>query len=178
MGLLRGVNVGGRQTVAMADLRAFLAELGLEEAATLLQSGNVVFRSQGRTGPELERLLEQEARARLGLAPPFFVRSAAEWAGLVDANPFPGEAREDPAHLAVVALKEAPPAGSGAALQAAIRGPERLEIRGRQAYVVYPDGIGRSKVTTAFLEKGLGTCTARNWNTVLKLARMASTIPR
>lgn len=172
VGLLRGVNVGGHRPVGMADLRAFLSALGLEEPATLLQSGNVVFRSSGRSGAELEALLEREAAARLGLDTRFFVRTAAEWGALVDANPFPGEAQEDPAHLLLVALEKAPPPGAAALLRAGIAGRERLEVRGREAYVVYPDGVGRSKVTTVFLEKGLGRCTARNWNTVLKLGRL------
>ena len=78
IGLLRGVNVGGRTQVAMADLRAMMAELGLGEARTLLQSGNVVFRSSRRKGAALERALEVGASDRLGLRTDFFVRTATQ----------------------------------------------------------------------------------------------------
>jgi uncharacterized protein (DUF1697 family) len=74
----------------------------------------------------------------------------------------------------VMVLKAAPTAAAVAELQAAIKGPERVEARGRQAYIVFPEGIGRSKLTPAILERRLGAgSTGRNWNTVMKLAAMA-----
>lgn len=88
-------------------------------------------------------------------------------------NPFPEEAERDPGHLVVMILKGAPAAHEVKALQDAIRGRELVRADGRAAYVVYPDGIGRSRLTTALLEKKLGTRgTGRNWNTVLKLAAL------
>src|SRR4029077_16764688 len=81
IGLLRGINVGGNKKVAMADLRGFLADLGFGEPRTLLQSGNVVFRSDSLTGAELERRLDSEAEARLGLKTGVFVRTPEEWGG-------------------------------------------------------------------------------------------------
>jgi uncharacterized protein (DUF1697 family) len=170
--LLRAVNLGPHNKVAMADLRELLAMLGLADPRTLLQSGNVVFRAPGRTGAALERLLERETAARLGVRTEYFVRSGRELRDLIAANPFPGEAAADPAHLLVVFLKRRVPAGGVAALRAAITGRERIEARGREAYVVYPDGIGRSRVTTALLERAMGRGTGRNWNTVLKLAEL------
>lgn len=171
--LLRAINVGGRNQVAMADLRDFLTQLGFGDARSLLQSGNLVFRSDRRSGAALERTLETEAAKRLGLETDFFVRSAAEWQTIVARNPFPEEAERDPAHLVVMILKGAPAAREVKALQDAIRGRELVRADGRAAYVVYPDGIGRSRLTTALLEKKLGTRgTGRNWNTVLKLAAL------
>jgi uncharacterized protein (DUF1697 family) len=168
--LLRGINVGGRKPVAMAALRDLLVRLGFAEARTLLQSGNLVFRTTGKTGAHLERLLEAEAATRLGLETHFFVRSADEWHAIVAHNPFGEEAKRDPARLVVVALKEAPDPRAVTTLQAAIIGREVVRARGREAYIVYPDGQGRSKLTNALIEKTLGTRgTARNWNTVLKL---------
>ncbi len=76
-------------------------------------------------------------------------------------------------------LKDAPDRTAAAALTDAIRGRESLRVKGRQAYVVYPDGVGRSKLTMALIEKKLGTRgTARNWNTVLKLATAAQGLRR
>ncbi len=168
--LLRAVNVAGHQQVAMADLRDFLTRLGFADARSLLQSGNLVFRGGTRTGAELERWLESEAAKRLALETAFFVRTAAEWRAVVAHNPFPTQAERDPAHLVVQFLKDAPGAKAVQALQAAITGRETVRADGAHAYIVYPDGIGRSRLTTAVIEKHLGTrSTARNWNTVLKI---------
>ncbi|MEP6686797.1 MAG: DUF1697 domain-containing protein [Gemmatimonadales bacterium] len=171
--LLRAVNLGAHNAVAMAELRGFLAGLGLLEPATILQSGNAVFRSDKQTPAALERLLETEATRTLGLTTAFFVRSAKEWREIVAANPFPDEARRDPSHLVLLCLKAAPASAAVAGLQASIAGREVVRAVGRAAYVVYPDGIGRSKLTIRVIEKKLGTAgTGRNWNTVLKLAAL------
>ena len=173
--LLRAINVGGHQPIAMADLRAFLTELGFDDARSLLQTGNLVFRSKGRTGAALEEFLEAEAGQRLSLRTDFLVRSAEEWASAIADNPFGDEAQRDPGHLVVMALKATPDAEAVAALRAAIAGPELVQAEGKQLYIVYPDGIGRSRLTTALIERKLGTRgTGRNWNTVLKLAALAS----
>ena len=153
--------------VAMSDLRDFLAALGFGEPRSLLQSGNLVFQSDTLTGEALERVLEAEAKKRLGLETTFFVRTPKEWRALVANNPFPDEAKKDPSHLLVLFLKAAPARKAVDALQSAIVGPERVRAVGREAFIVYPDGIGRSRLTT---EKHVGRGTARNWNTILKLA--------
>jgi uncharacterized protein (DUF1697 family) len=170
--LLRAVNVGGRGKVAMADLRALLADLGFEAPQSLLQSGNLVFRGRP-TGVALESLLEQEAAARLGLATDFLVRTAAQWADIVAANPFPTMARDDPSHLVVMPLKSPPDAIGLKALRAWLPGHEAIEAVGRELYITYPDSIGASKLTGAVIERRLeARGTARNWNTVTKLAAM------
>ena len=171
--LLRAVNVAGHQMIGMADLRGFLTALGFTDVRSLLQSGNLVFRGGAKTSTPLERLLETEAEERLALRTDVFVRTAAEWKAVVARNPFPAEAERDPGHLLVMFLKDAPAAGAVRALQAAIVGREVVRADGREAYIVFPDGVGRSRLTTALIEKHLGTrCTGRNWNTVLKLAAL------
>ena len=173
--LLRGVNVGGHKKVAMADLRAFAIDLGLGDARTLLQSGNLVFSSSGKSGAALERWLETEAEKRLGLKTEFHVRTATEWATVVAGNPFPDEAKRDPGHLIVFAFKDTLAAAAVKALQAAITGREVVRASGRHAYVVYPDGAGKSRLTPALMDRKLGARgTGRNWNTVLKLAAITS----
>lgn len=173
--LLRGINVGGHKLVAMADLRNLLTQLGFADVRSLLQSGNLVFRGGSRRGSRLERLLETEVERRLGLQSDFFVRTAEEWSEVVARNPFREEARRDPGHLVVMLLKAPPEAPSMKALQAAIQGPEVVRASGNYIYIVYPDGIGRSRLTNALIEKKLGTRgTARNWNTVLKLHALAN----
>jgi uncharacterized protein (DUF1697 family) len=172
--LLRAVNVGGRR-VSMAAVRELITDLGGGDVRTLLQSGNAVFALAGRRdSAPLEQRLEAEAQRRFGFAVAFMLRSAAQWRALVDANPFPDRARQDPARLVLVAFKSAPAAAAVAALQAGHRGPETMHIRGSEGWFVYPEGMGRSKLTNALIERRLGVaCTARNWNTVLGLAALA-----
>lgn len=171
--LLRAVNVAGTRKLTMAALREFFDAIGADDVRTLLQSGNVVFDADG--GPAAwERTLEREAAARLGLDTQFFVRTAAEWRAVVAANPFPDAARTDPGHLLVLFLKDAPNRTQVQALRGAIVGREQVRTEGRHAYFMYPDGIGRSKLTGPLIERHLGTRgTGRNWNTVLKIAALA-----
>ncbi len=171
--LLRAVNVGGR-SVSMEGLREVLAGLGLGDPRTLLQSGNAVFESAKKPAA-LEPILEAAISEHFGLTSEVFVRTAREWDGVVAGNPFAREAEDDPSHLVVMPLKSAPAAAQVEALAAAIKGRERVAVDRRHAYLVYPDGIGRSKMTNAFIESRLGTRgTGRNWNTVKKLAALAS----
>lgn len=169
--LLRGVNVGGHKMVAMSDLRAMLEELGFADCRSLLQSGNLVFEASGRRATSrLEAELGRETQDRLGVVTDYFVRSAKEWSEIMAANPFPGEARDDPGHLLLLALRDAPSAAQAKALAAAIPGREVVKVVDRHAYALYPDGMGRSKLTPGLIEKHLGTrATSRNWNTVTKL---------
>ena len=101
------------------------------------------------------------------------MRSGAEWQSIVAANPFPKEATADPSHLVVICMKDVLKPANVRELQGAIKGPEVVRANGRELYAWYPAGIGTSKLTNAVVEKKLGTRgTARNWNTVLKLAAM------
>ena len=173
IGLLRAINLAGLNRVSMTELRALMTALGLADAQTLLQSGNVVFRSDA-SPDQLERQLEKAAAKRLGVQTDFFVRTAKEWRAIIESNPFPKEAKADPGHLLTVVLKADAEAAKVLALQNAITGREVVQAKGRCLYVVYPDGVGRSRLTSATIEKMLGTRgTARNWNTVLKLGVLA-----
>lgn len=169
--LLRGVNLGGNRMVAMADLRELCARLGFRDARTLLQSGNLVFSTAGRQPAALEKLLETETAKRLRVQTAYFVRTPGEWDDVIARNPLAKEAAADPGRLVVMCLKDAPIRGAEKALRAAIKGPEVAHVDGRAAYIYFPDGQGRSKLTTALIDRSLGTIgTARNWNTVKKIA--------
>ena len=110
----------------------------------------------------------------MGLDTPFFVRTAKEWQSVIDANPFPREAKDDPSHLLAVITRDPVDPANVTALQKAIVGREVVRAKGQCLYIVFPDGIGRSKLTNAVFEKKLGARgTARNWNTVLKLSALA-----
>ena len=172
--LLRAVNVAGK-SLALSALRDYAAALGLADPRTLLQSGNLIFRSSGKKPAELERLLAREAEKRLGVTTDFLVRSSKELTSIIANNPFADAARRDPAHLLVMFLKDEPSADAVAALRKAIAGPEKIAADARQLYIVYPDGIGRSKLTTSLIEKRIATRgTGRNWNTLLKLTAAAA----
>ena len=177
--LLRAINVGGTKKLSMSDLRAFVEELGFDDVRTLLQTGNLVFTGKARAAGALEHLLEVAAAKRLALRTDFVVRTSEELTAIVAQNPFPSEARRDPSHLVVQFLKDAPSAVAVKSLQAAIdatSGPEIVRAIGKQLYVVYPAGIGRSKLTAKLMENKLGVrATGRNWNTVLKLAALPQT---
>ena len=171
--LLRAVNVAGNNRVAMPDLLRVLSDLGFEGGRSLLQTGNLIFQAEGRPQAELEHLLEESTADRLALRTDYMVRDAAAFRTLVEANPFPEEAKDDPGHLVVMFLKDAPTPSNVEELQAAIPGRERVQAEGKQLYIVYPDGIGRSKLANTLIERKLGTRgTGRNWNTVLKLAAL------
>ena len=168
--LIRGINVGGHKQVKMADVKALCEKLGLADVRTHLQSGNVVFRTsksdRTKLAKELEKALGVEARVIL--------RSAAELRKAIDANPMLAEAKENPSGFIVMFLEEKPPAKAMQALRDAYSGPETMELRGAELYIHYGEGMGRSKLTNALIERKLGVAgTSRNWNTVTKLAEMA-----
>jgi uncharacterized protein (DUF1697 family) len=169
--LLRAVNVGGNNMIAMADVRARAETLGLEDARTILQSGNLVFRASKKTPAQIEKMLASAYGVDV------FVRSLEDWKKLIAQNPFGSFAKDNPSRLLVVALDRAPAAAAMKTLEAAIVGSERVKAKGTQLYVAYPDGMGKSKLSNVVVEKKLGVRgTGRNWNTVLKLAALAEEI--
>jgi uncharacterized protein (DUF1697 family) len=168
------VNLAGRNTVAMADLRAWIEELGFGNPRTLLNSGNVVFEGAKLSTERLEAKLETEAKKALKIDTPFLVRTGADLDRVVDRNPFPKEAASDPGRLIVVFAKANLAASRVKSLEEAIVGRERVRADGRHLYAVYPDGAGQSKLTAALIDKKLGCAgTGRNWNTVMKLRDIA-----
>jgi uncharacterized protein (DUF1697 family) len=122
----------------------------------------------------VEARLEAASEQRFGFQADYFVRTLEEWDEIIAANPFADEARNAPARLVVVTLKSKISDSAVEALRGAIKGREYAEANGRAAYIVYPDGQGDSKLTISVIERALGVRgTARNWNTVLKLAALA-----
>jgi uncharacterized protein (DUF1697 family) len=157
----------------MPELCRIVENLGMREVRSFLQSGNVLFGSHAMSTARLEQLLDDSVARALGFRPDVLVRTAAEYRAIVAGNPFPDEAKQAPGRVLVMFLKEPPARAGVTALHAAIAGPETVRVKGRQAYIVYPDGIGRSRMTGAIVEKYLGTKgTGRNWNTVIGLDAM------
>lgn len=168
--LLRGVNVGTANRVAMADLRRIADELGLGEPRTLLNSGNLTFHAEGLDPVVTSRRLESALAAELGITTRVVVVSAAQLAGTISNNPL--LPAEDPARLLVAFLApEADPERLGGLLERDWS-PESLAVWGHSAYLWCPGGVAGSAVSAA-LSRELGDkFTARNWSTVLKLRAM------
>ena len=175
LALLRAINVGGSSKVAMADLKSLLADLGYAHPQSLLQTGNLVFQAKESNADKLETKLKAAFAQRLGLTTDVLIRTVSEWQQAIAANPFTKEAASDPSHLLIMPLKNSPSKQAVQELQTAIHGRETVAAVGRELYIIYPDGIGRSKLTNKLIETRLDTRgTGRNWNTALKLAELAA----
>ena len=160
--LLRAVNVGGRQ-LKMDDLKRIASELDLGSPRTFIASGNLLFRSSKKEAV-VKSGLEEALQRHMGKTVEVMVRTANELAGVVAANPFP----EEPGNRVVaIFLDEAPP--PDALTSAKNVTDERLALGSREIYVHFPSGQGRSKLR--FTAGAIGT--ARNMNTVAKLAELA-----
>ncbi len=176
--MLRAVNVGSTSRIKMEPLRAAYEGLGFKDVRSLLQSGNVLFRTSIKDSRQLARRIKQELERKFGLEIEGVIRTLPELASIVDRSPVLSP-RADPAKLLVMFLAGVPDAQGQARLVKAHKGPEMLEIRGPEVYLYYPEGVGRSKLTTAVLERHLGAVgTARNWNTLTKLVEAARDIER
>lgn len=170
--LLRAVNVGGRK-LPMAELRALCGELGWEEVETYIQSGNLVFTAPGKA-EELETELEKAIAKRFGLDVPVIVRSASQWAGYIDGNPFPEAARDEPKRVQLLVSKRAPRPDAADRLMERAEAGEAVKAAGGALWFHFPEGVARSKLTPALIDKACGSpSTGRNWRTVLKLGEMA-----
>ena len=171
--LIRGINVGGRQKLAMADLRAVLAGLGCTGARTLLQSGNAVFDAEGRPAGRLEEQIAAGIAETAGLSVRCLVREQAELAAVIAANPF-GHVT-DGARLYAMFLSAQPDPRLVTEHDPAGLDPGRISLGDRVIYHWCPDGYSQAPPVAAYTEKKLQVAvTARNWNTVTKLAALAS----
>ncbi|HEX6234738.1 MAG TPA: DUF1697 domain-containing protein [Jiangellaceae bacterium] len=174
--LLRGINLAGRNKVAMADLRAVVSGLGHADVATYIQSGNVVFTADD--SPKLAADLERAISDSLGVSPSVVVLTRFELAQVVHDNPYPDE--PNPKALHAVFLTVAPTPATADALGDALRRVEgtgshdSAQLIGRTIYLHTPDGFGRSKLAELIVQsrKPDLTGTARNWTTVTKLLAM------
>jgi uncharacterized protein (DUF1697 family) len=174
--MLRAANVGGTSVIRMEPLRAAYEAMGFRDVRSLLQSGNVLFRSSARDRRALTRRIVQEIERRFGLHIEVVVRTLEELESVVERGPVLSP-KADPAKLLVMFLAGVPDGQGQARLVKSHKGPEMLEVRGPEVYLYYPEGVGRSKLTTAVLESHLGTTgTARNWNTLTKLLEAARDI--
>jgi uncharacterized protein (DUF1697 family) len=183
VGLLRGINLGGRNKVAMADLRGLVSELGHADVSTYIQSGNVLFTAAADADTSaLAAGLSRAIADKLGVSSPVVVVSREELAQIVAANPFPAE--PDPRRVHAVVLSEPPwpdlavKLDAARAKSAAASEADQVLAIGRTLYLHTPAGYGRSVLAEALLRvvsspKSGATGTARNWATMTKLLELA-----
>ena len=180
--LLRGINLGGRNKVAMADLRTLVAGLGHTDVSTYIQSGNVLFTAPADAECAVTaRAITAEIAATLGVTSPVVVVTREELAQILADNPFPDE--PDPRRVHAVVLSEPPwpelevKLDAARAKSAAAGGSDQVLAAGRTLYLHTPEGYGRSVLAEALLRvvsspKSGATGTARNWATMTKLLEL------
>jgi uncharacterized protein (DUF1697 family) len=170
--LLRAVNVGGRNRIAMADLRGLLEGLGYGEVRTHLQSGNAVFTAAGAPPEQLAREIECALAEEVDLAAKVLVRTRAELERAIVANPLLDVA-DDHSRLLVTFLSAAPDRETLGALAPAEFEPDVFAVGEREIYAWYPDGVRTTRLSNASWERRLGVvATGRNWNTVTRLLEL------
>ncbi len=167
--LLRGINVGGKNRLRMADLVAMFDGAGCSDVRTYIQSGNVIFRAPESRASRIPGVITKSIADRFGFRAPVILRSAAEVRAVARGNPFL-RADADPNALHVMFLADRPAAAKVKTLDPKRSPPDEFEVRGREIYLRCPGGAARTKLTNDYFDTKLATTsTMRNWRTVLKL---------
>lgn len=166
--LLRGINVGGKNKLPMADLRQIFSDVGARDVRTYIQSGNVLYQ-----GDDVSVAVSEQIAARFGYRVPVLIRPARDWASIVANNPFLPEV-EDITKLHVAFLDGLPDSEHVAALDPQRSPPDRFVVRGSEIYLHFPAGSARTKLNTSYFDRALKTTSSiRNWRTTLKLLALA-----
>ncbi|HXY45788.1 MAG TPA: DUF1697 domain-containing protein [Acidimicrobiales bacterium] len=181
--LLRGINLGGHNKVPMGELRALCRRLGLEDVATYIQSGNVVFSSPLDDRAQLTGEIESAIAAAFGFDVPVVLRSEAQLGGVLGSNPFLQAGREETVLSVGFLAAEPEPARLGVLLAHPLASPppggDEFVVRGQEVFLHHPNGYGRSKLTNSYFDRKLGTVvTVRNWRTVTTLWEMSRGVGR
>lgn len=172
--MLRAVNVGGHNMIKMDALRALYQSLKLREPQTYVQSGNVVFATDERDLVALADRIGKGIERRFGFRPGVILRTTAELRNVIAKNPFAKRRDVQPNRLIVSFLAADPGREAREQVLKIKCNPEELHIATRELYVFFPDGMGRAKLSWPTVERTLKIpCTARNWNSVMKLLEMA-----
>jgi uncharacterized protein (DUF1697 family) len=169
--LLRGVNVGTKNSLPMAELRTMLATIGCTDVQTYVQSGNAVFGTK-LGAAEFTRAIEAAIERYMGRPVATTLRTRAQMKAIVDGNPF-ARVATNPAYLCVTFLSNPPTRTEVAPLHARTFEPELFRVAGKEIYTWHPNGQGRSPLAAVLGKLKLrGAVTTRNWKTALKLLEM------
>ncbi|MGA8877771.1 MAG: DUF1697 domain-containing protein [Candidatus Korobacteraceae bacterium] len=170
--LLRGINVGGKHILPMRQLVEMFTEANCVNVRSYIQSGNVVFTAPPKVAKGLPDVLGKKIEDRFGFSAPIVLRNRDELQKVVRSNPFL-KAGLPEITLHVYFLGDAPNAAAVQSLDPNRSPGDRFQVAGREIYLHLPNGMGRSKLTSAYFDSKLSTvATARNWATVLKLLEM------
>ena len=173
--LLRGVNLGPHNRIKMDALRALYESLSLQDARTYVQSGNVIFRTKEKNTKKLAVKIQDAIEKTFKFRPVVVLRTTQEVRQAFDATPFENRRNLNPGKILVTFLADEPFRDAPAAL-ASLKGyPEEIHLKGRELYIYFPDGAGRSKLPWSKVEKLFKvTGTARNWNSVKAMYQIAT----
>jgi uncharacterized protein (DUF1697 family) len=172
--MLRGVNVGGHNMIKMDALKALCVSLKLKDPQTYVQSGNVIFSSGEKDLAKLAKRIQDAIEKTAGFRPGVVLRTMAELREIVARNPFAKRSGIEPGKLLVTFLADAPAKEARVKALAIDTGPEELHLIGREIYIYFLNGQGRSKLPWPKIERALGTTgTGRNWNSVTKMLEIA-----
>lgn len=171
LALLRGINVGGKNSLPMKDLARIFEGAGCSRVRTFIQSGNVIFESSAKPG-KIAQAVTAAIEKQFGYRIPVVIRTAEELTAAIQGNPYLATAPDLKA-LYVYFLAEAPENEAVGGLDSERSAPDAFHVRGREIYLHMPNGMGRTKLTNAYFDAKLSTVsTARNWATILKLAEL------
>lgn len=169
LALLRGINVGGKNKISMADLAAIFVEVGCVAPRTYIQSGNVIFEAAPETAVLVPAAVSTAIATHFGFQSPVVSRTASEIDAVVRDVPFPVDG-VDETTLHVSFLAATPTADRVAALDPQKFAPDLFVVHGRTIYLQLPQGMARTKLTNAYFDRALATIsTVRNWRTVIAL---------
>ncbi len=172
--MLRGINVGSHKRVTMGALRGLYTSLGFEDPQTYVQSGNVIFKTRERDLAKLGRRIETGIESTFGFRSDVIIRTCSELKHVVARNPFAARPGIEPNKLLITFLAGDPSPEARDKVSKMKTDPEELWIDGRELYIYFANGMGRTKLQLTALEKILKTSgTARNWNSVTKMLAMA-----
>jgi uncharacterized protein (DUF1697 family) len=175
--MLRAVNVVGHNRIKMDALRALYESLKLQNPQTFIQSGNVVFRTDERGFARLAKRIQDGIDKKFGCRPGVILRTSSELKGVIARNPFAKRRGIEPSKLLVIFLTETPTPEARENVLRIKPNPEVLHLIRRELYVYYPNGQGRSKLSSNVIERALQVSgTGRNWNSVTKLLEIAENL--
>ncbi len=173
--LLRGINVSGQKKILMKDLKALYENQGFKNVVTYIQSGNVIFDSDGSVEDMIAKI-QSAITKQYGFDVPVQVRESKHFEKIIKACPFSElDLVEEGTRVMVTFLADVPSKDNVAKLMAYVKEPERLVLVGREVYLHCPNGYGTAKLNNNFLEKKLQVrATTRNWKSVIKLHTLST----
>ena len=171
--MLRGVNLGPHNRIKMDALKCLYESLGLEDPRSYVQSGNVIFRTNEKNLAKMAEKIQNGIEKKFGCRPDVLLRTPGEMKKVIAENPFAGRNLE-PGKILVSFLSGVPGGDAQATLANLRKYPEEVHLKGRELYIYFPNGAGRSKLPWSQLERLFKvTGTARNWNSVAAMLQIA-----